>query len=116
MLTFILILIIVAALLLIGVVLIQNPKGGIAANFVAPSQIMGVKKGTEVIEKATWVFAIVLIVLSLASNFFRPASGTVTENTNDSRIKESIENVNVPAQQQQPGGAAGQQQQQQQNP
>jgi preprotein translocase subunit SecG len=118
MLTFILILIIVAAVLLIGVVLIQNPKGGIAANFVAPTQIMGVKKSTDVIEKATWVFAIALIVLSLASNFFRPKIGN-TENVNESRIKETIENVNVPAApvpnapsgatQQQPAGAATQQ-------
>jgi preprotein translocase subunit SecG len=96
MLTIILILIILAAILLIGVVLIQNPKGGIAANFVAPTQIMGVKKSTDLIEKATWVFAVVLIVLSLASNFFRPSQSS-TENVNESRIKETIENVNVPA-------------------
>ncbi|MFY8020386.1 MAG: preprotein translocase subunit SecG [Bacteroidia bacterium] len=111
MLTFILILIIVAAVLLIGVVLIQNPKGGIAANFVAPSQIMGVKKSTDVIEKATWVFAVALIVLSLASNFFRPSQAG-TENVNESRIKENIENVTVPAApaQQQPAAGAAQQQ------
>ncbi len=111
MLTFILILIIVAAVLLIGVVLIQNPKGGIAANFVAPSQIMGVKRSTDVIEKATWVFAVALIVLSLASNFFRPSQAS-TENVNESRIKENIENVTVPAApaQQQPAAGAAQQQ------
>ncbi len=111
MLTIILILIILAAILLIGVVLIQNPKGGIAANFVAPTQIMGVKKSTDVIEKATWVFAVALIVLSLASNFFRPSQAS-TENVNESRIKETIENVNVPAApaQQAPAGAAQQQQ------
>lgn len=110
MLTIILILIILAAILLIGVVLIQNPKGGIAANFVAPTQIMGVKKSTDVIEKATWVFAVVLIVLSLASNFFRPTQAS-TENVNESRIKETIENVNVPAAPAQtppPAGAAAQ--------
>ena len=112
MLTIILILIILAAILLIGVVLIQNPKGGIAANFVAPTQIMGVKKSTDVIEKATWVFAVVLIVLSLASNFFRPSQAS-TENVNESRIKETIENVNVPAAPAQtppPAGAATQEQ------
>lgn len=94
MLTFIIILIMVAAILLVGVVLIQNPKGGIAANFVAPSQIMGVKRSTDVIEKATWGFALVLIVLSLASNFFRPTSSG-SDNSNDSRIKDAIENTTV---------------------
>ena len=107
MLTFIIILIMVAAILLVGVVLIQNPKGGIAANFVAPSQIMGVKRSTDVIEKATWGFAMVLIVLSLASNFFRPTSGG-SDNSSESRIKDAIENTTVttPA----PAPAATQQQ------
>jgi preprotein translocase subunit SecG len=96
MLTVILILIVVACLLLTLLVLIQNPKGGIAANFVAPSQIMGVKRSTDVVEKATWVMAIALISLSLMSNFFRP-TGVSTEGLNDSRIKANIEEQAVPA-------------------
>ena len=59
MLTLVFILIIVACVLLTLVVLIQNPKGGgIAANFVAPTQIMGAKRSTDVVEKATWVLAL----------------------------------------------------------
>lgn len=96
MLTFILILIVVACLLLTLLVLIQNPKGGIAANFIAPNQIMGVKRSTDVVEKATWVMAIALISLSLISNFFRPTM-TTTEGLNDSRIKDNIESQSVPA-------------------
>jgi preprotein translocase subunit SecG len=96
MLTILLILIITACLLLTLLVLIQNPKGGIAANFVAPSQIMGVKRSTDVVEKATWYLAVALIVLSLASNFLRP-SKEGTETGSESRIKESIEQQNVPA-------------------
>ena len=106
MLTFIIIIIMVAAILLVGVVLIQNPKGGIAANFVAPSQIMGVKRSTDVIEKATWGFALVLIVLSLASNMFRPSSNA-SDNSSDSRIKDAIENTTVTT----PAPAAPEQQQ-----
>ena len=90
MLTILLILIIVACLLLTLLVLIQNPKGGIAANFVAPSQIMGVKRSTDVVEKATWILAIALIVLSLASNFARP-SGEQEVTGTESRIKDNIE-------------------------
>ena len=106
MLTILLILIIVACLLLTLLVLIQNPKGGIAANFVAPSQIMGVKRSTDVVEKATWYLAVALIVLSLASNFVRPSKDGV-EIGSESRIKENIEQQNVPAAPMQPTPGAG---------
>lgn len=94
---FISIIILLACLLLVLVVLIQNPKGGgIAANFVAPNQIMGVKRSTDVVEKATWILAGVLIVLSLMSNFFRPTLETTETGAPQSRLKENIENTEVP--------------------
>jgi preprotein translocase subunit SecG len=96
MLTLVFILIIIACVLLTLVVLIQNPKGGgIAANFVAPTQIMGAKLSTDVVEKATWVLALALIVLTLGSNFFRPSSEEAS--TQDSRLKDAIETTTVPA-------------------
>jgi preprotein translocase subunit SecG len=61
------VLIIVVCILLILVVLVQNSKGGgIQSQYGAATQIMGVKRGTEFIEKATWGLAIVLILLSIA--------------------------------------------------
>lgn len=46
--------------------MVQNSKGGgIQSQFGAATQIMGVKRGTEFIEKATWGLAILLIVLSV---------------------------------------------------
>ena len=63
---FIVILILIVSVLLAIVVLVQNSKGGgLAANFSAPNQIMGVRKTTEFLEKATWTLAAALIVLSL---------------------------------------------------
>ncbi|MCW3076860.1 MAG: preprotein translocase subunit SecG [Bacteroidetes bacterium] len=60
------VLIILVCILLILVVLVQNSKGGgIQSQFGAATQIMGVKRGTEFIEKATWGLAIVLIILSV---------------------------------------------------
>ena len=48
--------------------LVQNSKGGgLAANFSAPNQVLGVRKTTETIEKITWGLAIALVVLSLAA-------------------------------------------------
>jgi preprotein translocase subunit SecG len=95
MLTFILIIVIITSVLLTLVVLIQNPKGGLNANFAAPNQVMGVKRSTDFIEKATWILAATLIILSLLSNFFLP-SGATGESSSESRVKDEIENVNVP--------------------
>ena len=63
---FIVILILIVSVLLAIVVLVQNSKGGgLAANFSAPNQIMGVRKTIDFLEKATWTLAAALIVLSL---------------------------------------------------
>ncbi len=52
--------------LLIGAIFIQNSKGGgIQSKFSEVYQIIGVKKGTELIEKFTWVMAIGLFFISL---------------------------------------------------
>ena len=69
------ILIIIASILLVLVVLVQNPKGGgLSSSFGggAGNQIMGAKKTTDFLEKATWTLAIALISLSLLSNFAIP--------------------------------------------
>ena len=70
MFTLLIVLAIIAAVLLIFIVLIQNPKGGgIAANFSAANQIAGVRRTNDFVEKATWTLAIALLVLSLGSRF-----------------------------------------------
>ena len=69
------ILMIITSVLLVLVVLVQNPKGGgLSSSFGggAGNQIMGAKKTTDFLEKATWTLAIVLISLSLLSNFAIP--------------------------------------------
>jgi preprotein translocase subunit SecG len=65
------ILIIITSILLVLVVLAQNPKGGgLSSSFAggAGNQIMGAKKTTDFLEKATWTLAIALISLSLLSS------------------------------------------------
>lgn len=63
---FIVILILIVSIVLALVVLVQNSKGGgLAANFSAPNQFMGVRKTTDFLEKLTWGLAIALVVLSL---------------------------------------------------
>ena len=62
------ILVILTCLLLMGVILIQNSKGGgLASNFSSSNQVMGVRRTSDFLEKATWTLAIVMLVLCLFS-------------------------------------------------
>lgn len=67
--------ILVLAVLLILVILGQNSKGGAGAAFGgSASQIMGVTRTGNVLEKATWILAVSILVLSLASSAFYTSS------------------------------------------
>ena len=91
------ILIIITSVLLVLVVLVQNPKGGgLSSSFGggAGNQIMGAKKTTDFLEKATWTLAIALIVLSLASNFAIPRN-TLEEST-EIKAQEQIDDAVIP--------------------
>lgn len=73
MFTFIITVIIIAALLLILVVLAQNSKGGgLSSQFGGggTSQVMGVKRTGDFLEKTTWALAIVVLVLSLGTHMY----------------------------------------------
>ena len=95
------ILIIICCILLVLVVLVQNPKGGgLSSTFGGgASQMMGVKKTTDFLEKATWTLAIGLISLSLLSNFAIPRVNT---HDPESIMQEQIDQSLVPQQQQVP--------------
>ncbi len=64
--------IIIVCLLLSLVVLIQNPKGGgLSSSFGGVGQqILGARRSTDMVEKATWTLAILLLVFSIGSAFF----------------------------------------------
>lgn len=72
MITFFLILVVVACVALGFMVLIQNPKGGgLNANVGGLSNnFMGVKQTTDVLEKGTWIFASVIAILAITSTLF----------------------------------------------
>src|SRR5579872_1184154 len=93
---FFVILIILACAILGFIILVQNPKGGGLAGSVGgfSNQLMGVKQTTDVLEKGTWVLAVVVAVLCLFSAIFIPKAGT-----NDRVIPDK---VNAPASQQAP--------------
>ena len=87
---FISILILIASILLILIVLIQNSKGGgLASGFSSSNQIMGVRKTTDFLEKATWTLAGTVVVLSIVITAFIPRA----QHANQSEIKEQINNA-----------------------
>jgi preprotein translocase subunit SecG len=73
---------IVSAILLVLVVLAQNSKGGgLSSQFggSGASNLIGVKKTGDVLERLTWGFAIAIIVFSLATNLTTPNTAAPTD-------------------------------------
>lgn len=89
-----LIIAVIVCVLLGAIVLIQNPKGGgLTSNFAASSQLMGVQKTGDFLEKGTWFLAITLMVLSLAINVILK-NGIVKSDNN--QLKDQIEKASKP--------------------
>ena len=89
------VLIIIVSVLMVLIVLVQNSKGGgLASNFAGSSQVMGVRKTADFLEKATWTLAVSLLVLSLLASMTIPR-GTQEER---SRIQDQIDNAVDPSQ------------------
>ena len=87
--TILTVLILIAAVLLIAVVLLQNGKGdGMASNFVAGNQTFGVRQTADLLEKISWGLATFILVVSVISAFTLTPSrtGDVTD-----KIQESVE-------------------------
>lgn len=83
----IIILVIIASVLMCGIVLIQESKGGgLASSFSSSNQIMGVRKTTDFLEKATWGLAIAMVVFSVICAYTAPdatGSQSVMENATE---------------------------------
>lgn len=79
--TLITVLIVLVSIALIFVVMIQNSKGGgLAAGFSANNNIMGVRKTTDVVEKATWWLVGIVVALCIASTAFYTRGGAKESN------------------------------------
>ncbi len=85
------ILIVIASVLLTLLVLVQNSKGGgLAAGFSSSNQIMGVRKTTDFLEKATWglvIFVVVLSIVAVGVHKHQPQAST------ESEIKENYQHA-----------------------
>ena len=65
--TFSIVMIVIASILLILAVLVQSPKSGMAANFGAANQTMGVRQTTNFLEKFTWAMIACIVFFALLS-------------------------------------------------
>jgi preprotein translocase subunit SecG len=82
MLTAITVLIALVCVLLMGAVLIQNPKGGgVDATFggAQANQMFGAAKSADFIEKITWYLAITLFVLCIITALLVGEGAVATE-------------------------------------
>ena len=109
---FCIVLIVIASILLILAVLAQNPKSGMAANFGASNQVMGVRQTADFLEKFTWGLAIAIVVLSLAATMTMPSTNIANSKGAMEKALEQAtegnENLLAPAQQQTTQDAAQQ--------
>lgn len=69
MLTAIISIIILACIILVLLVLAQDSKGGGLVSQAGATQLMGVKKTADIIERLTWGFAIGIMVLVISTTF-----------------------------------------------
>lgn len=87
MFTLLISLIILFSALLIVLILVQNPKGGgLSGEFSSSgaTQMFGVQKTGDLVEKLTWGFSIAILLLVLVTNF------TLTSGNS-----EGIQSINV---------------------
>lgn len=99
---FLIILALITAVLLVLVVLAQNSKGGgLSSQFggSGSSQLMGVKRTTDLLEKLTWGLAIALFVFALSSSFMIPDAaqdtGVSSPNVEKARDRTTLPDVNT---------------------
>ncbi len=93
---FISILILIVSVLLALIVLVQNSKGGgLASNFAASNQFMGVRQTADFLEKATWTMSIALLVLSLVATMAIPKYNNQGDQVK-SEVQEQIDKTAKP--------------------
>jgi preprotein translocase subunit SecG len=98
--TLIIALIILFSVLLVLVILAQNSKGGgLSSQFggSSASNIIGVKKTGDLLEKLTWGFIVVIMVLSLTTNFIGMNEGSGTNDILERAGEQAPANVPPPS-------------------
>ena len=92
------VLVFIICILLILIVLVQNSKGGgLASSFASSNQIMGVRKTTDFLEKATWTLAAAMMVLCVLAVFFIPRGETGSQSAIQDKLNQPIQQQAIPS-------------------
>jgi preprotein translocase subunit SecG len=94
---FVSILIIIACVLQVMIVLVQNSKGGgLAANFTSAGQAMGIRKTADFLEKATWTLAGAILILCVVSTAVIPRVSTEDRSRIENQIQNAVDPDAIP--------------------
>lgn len=92
------VLIVIVCILLILIVLVQNSKGGgLASSFASSNQIMGVRKTTDFLEKATWTLAGAMLVLCIIAALAIPRGEVGGKSAIQDQIQKAPTNQVIPS-------------------
>ena len=81
---------------MIAIVLIQESKGGgLSTGFAGGNAVLGVRKTTDFIEKATWTLAGAMVVLSVICAYVAPTAATDASVIDNAATNNSSTNPNT---------------------
>ena len=80
----------IASILLILAVLVQSPKSGMAANFGAANQTMGVRQTTDFLEKFTWAMVAAIVLFSLLSVVAMPSAKEIAADEQNAAVQGAL--------------------------
>ena len=93
--TLFVILIVLASICMIGIVLIQESKGGgLASAFSSANSSFGVRQTTNFIEKTTWTLAAAMVVISVICAYVAPNAATEGSVIEKAATEQSTTNPN----------------------
>lgn len=94
---FVSVLVIIACVLQVMIVLVQNSKGGgLAANFTSAGQTMGIRKTADFLEKATWTLAASILILCVVATATIPRGATAERSRIESQIQNAVDPNAIP--------------------
>jgi preprotein translocase subunit SecG len=95
--TFLTVVILIICFLLGVVILVQNPKGGgLAAGFTGGSQMGGVQRTTDFLEKSTWYLVVALFVACISAGVYN-GNRTTDVGIEDALIPDAVTLPEAPA-------------------
>jgi preprotein translocase subunit SecG len=91
------VLVLIACILQVLIVLVQNSKGGgLAANFTSAGQTMGVRKTADFLEKSTWTLAATILILCVVATATIPRGVTEQRSRIESEIQNAVDPNAIP--------------------